>query len=224
LCLGFEDIAALFCLVFAGFMLVTATFSKYELFSSRLLCPLFMPLLWALTGWLPRWVVGRSGARRWIMPALGLVVWIGFQYNQLSQDYETYDGVKDAGIPGYTEDPWPDSPLITFLQKNKPLFTPGYRIYSNGADAFYLYTGIRCILLPEKVFPKEVDKYYGGGHQFLVWFNDIDNPDVLALPEILKHKTLITLKQFSNGSIYITSDTSASSQVPPPNLQQPAPR
>ncbi len=208
---GYESISALFCLVFGGFMIITATYSRFELFSSRLLCPLFIPFLWASTAALPRLVTQLPRRRSLILAVLGLVAAAGFQYNQFSQDYETYDGVKDAGIPGYTEDPWPESPLVTFLKNNKGLFAPGYKIYSNGADAFYLYTGISSILLPEIVFPNEVDKYYAGNHQYLVWFNDIDNPDVVTLPEILKHKSLVKLQQFSNGWIYTTPDSAATS-------------
>ena len=46
---------------------------------------------------------------------LFLAAW--FLNIQLAADYEYYDGVKDAGVPGYKEDPFVQSEIVQFLEK-----------------------------------------------------------------------------------------------------------
>lgn len=201
---AYETIAAAFTVVYPLFMMLSATISRYEQFTNRLLSPLFIPLIWTLSWWLP-WQARKLAVaqRKWIM-AMAVLITLGFQYNQLAADYETYDGVKDAGIPGYTEDPFPQSAIVQFIQKNTGLFKPGYVIYSNAGDAVYFFTGLYADLLPQVVFPQEVQRYYAERNDYLVWFNDIDNPDLVALKEILKHKKMTLIRQFGDGAVYVS--------------------
>jgi hypothetical protein len=201
---AYETIAAAFSVVYPLFMMLSATISRYEQFTNRLLSPLFIPLIWTISWWLP-WQAGRLAARqrKWII-AMAVLITIGFQYNQLATDYETYDGVKDAGIPGYTEDPFPQSGIVQFIRKNTGLFKPGYTIYSNAGDAVYFFTGLYSDLLPQKVFPQEVERYYAEQRDYLVWFNDVDNPDLVALQDILKHKKMTLIRQFDEGAVYVS--------------------
>jgi hypothetical protein len=200
---SYETIAAAFCVVYPLFMMLSATISRYEQFTNRLLSPLFIPLLWTISWWLP-WMAEKYKARqrRWVI-ALTVLLVLGFQYNQLAADYETYDGVKDAGIPGYMEDPFPQSAIIQFIQKNDTLFKPGYTIYSNAGDAVYFFTGRYSDLLPQRVFPQEVERYYVESRNYLVWFSDVDNPDLIGLQDILKNKNMTLIRQFDNGAVYV---------------------
>ncbi len=199
---AYETVAAAFCVIYPLFMMASATFSRYEQFTNRLLSPLFIPLIWTLTWWIPL-LAGKYRIRQrlWIV-ALGTGLAIGFQYNQLAADYETWDGVKDAGIPGYTEDPFPQSEIVQFIQKNKSVFKPGHRIYSNAGDAVYFFTGLYADLLPQPVFPKEVQLYYLEHGDYLIWFNEIENPDLLSLSSILKNKKMMLIQKFADGEVY----------------------
>jgi hypothetical protein len=204
---SYEHIAVVFCLVYIGFMLLSATVSRYEQFTSRLLSPLFIPLIWGLTGLIPWWIQKLPGPGRAWMVGMGVLLAACFQYNQWEQDSETWEGVKDAGIPGYTEDPWPQSPLLDFVNKNKNLFKPGYSLYSNAADYVYFYTGLHPYNLPQKVFPQEQKKFYADPRHYVIWFKDIDNPDLTGIEEVRKNQFFIPLDTFTDGTIYISVDT-----------------
>ena len=153
---------------------------------------------------MPALLAKLNGLKKILTFALCSLLLLSFQYNQLVTDLETYDGVKDAGIPGYTEDPWPNSPLVNFIKKNPGIFLPGYTRYSNAGDAVYFFAGISCESLPQKVFPQEVRIFYAENNQYLIWFNEINNPDLLRLEDILLHKKMAIVRQFTDGAIYVS--------------------
>ncbi|MBS1600134.1 MAG: hypothetical protein JST75_18045 [Bacteroidetes bacterium] len=200
---SYECIAAAFCVVYIAFMLLSATASRYEQFTNRLLSPLFIPLVWSLSCWVPSIANKFNPIKKAGIVGLGLLTVAIFQNHQLAADYETYDGVKDAGIPGYGEDPFPQLDIVRYMQENKNIFKPKYAIYSNAGDAFYFFTGKAAQLLPQVVFPNDVQKFYAENHHYVVWFNDVDNPDLLSLQEVLKNKKMTLIQQFDSGAIYV---------------------
>jgi hypothetical protein len=198
-----ENIAVVFALVYSVFIILSSTITRYQQLDSRLLSPLFIPLIWAISYWIPALAKKISRRNRIWLISIAIVAAMAFQSNQLIADYETYDGVKDAGVPGYMEDPWPQSATVNFLKKNTSLFRAGYAIYSNAGDAVYFFSGLSCDLLPEKVFPEEVKMFYDEEDHYLVWFNDIDNPDMISLKDILDHKKMTCIRQFDDGAVYL---------------------
>jgi hypothetical protein len=205
---GFEYIIAVTGLVYCIFMLFSYSLTRYEQFTNRLLSPLFIPILWSVSSWVPRFMTGQSGRMKWVtgLAALSLSAW--FLNIQLAADWEYYDGVKDAGIPGYREDPFVQTEIVQYLQKNKNVFDPRFPVYSNAGDAFYFVTGLPALQLPFIDFPGRVEGYYNGyfdqRHEYLVWFQNEDNPQMPGLKDILKHKNMQLLKQLADGAVYIT--------------------
>jgi hypothetical protein len=203
---GFEHIVVIFFLVYLLFIIVSATFSRYELINSRLLSPLFIPMLWGASSWLiplgqKIWTANRLTAVLFLM-----LLTAAFQRNQLKEDHENYDGIKDAGIPGYTEDSWKqDSEIVNFIKKNEGMFKKGYTIYSNTNDAFYFFTGQSSELLPHRIIPEELTEFYQKPDCYLIWFDDSDNDELITLQDALAHKKMSLVYQFSNGAIYITA-------------------
>ena len=200
---SYESIASAICVVYTSFMLLSATVSRYEQFTNRLLSPLFIPLLWSMSYWFPSFANKFTLIKRAGIIGLGLLLMAVFQNYQLAADYETYDGVKDAGIPGYTEDPFPQLDIVVFMQKNNNIFKRKYAVYSNAGDAFYFFTGKPGQLLPQVVFPEDVQKFYDENHLYVVWFNDVNNPDLLSLQNILANKKMTLVQQFNSGAIYV---------------------
>jgi len=184
-------------------MLLSATISRYEQFTNRLLSPLFVPMLWSLSYWFPSFANKFRSIKRAGVVGFGLLVAAIFQNHQLAADYETWDGVKDAGIPGYSEDPFPQLDIVLYMQKNREIFKPKYTVYSNAGDAFYYFTGKPAQLLPQVVFPADVQKFYEENHVYVVWFNDVDNPDLVNLQTVLQNKKMTLVRQFDSGSIYV---------------------
>jgi len=200
---SYECIISAFSLVYIAFMLLSATVSRYEQITNRLLSPLFIPLLWSLSYWLPPFANKFKFIKRGGIVGLGLLAVAVFQNHQLAADYETYDGVKDAGIPGYTEDPFPQLDIVVFMQKNMDIFKRKYAVYSNAGDAFYFFTGKPAQLLPQVVFPDDVQKFYDENHVYVVWFYDVNNPDLLSLEKVLENKKMTLVRQFDTGVIYV---------------------
>jgi hypothetical protein len=202
---GYENISVAFFMVYSLFIILTATFSRYELINSRLLSPLFIPLLWGSSSWALSFFRNKPQVIRISVIVISLLFVLFFQHYQVKAGRENYDGIKDAGIPGYTEDPWrKNSEIVNFLKKNTQLFKPGYNVYSNSDDALYFFTGLRCDMVPHKVFAQEISDFFIEPNCYLVWFDDTENPELIGLDDVLQHKKMVLLYQFTNGSIYVT--------------------
>ncbi len=200
--LSVEKIAIVFAAVYSLFMILSSTFSRYEQINSRLLAAIFIPLLWMGTAVLMTLIGKSSGRNRYIWVLIAIAAAAFLQYKQWTADFETYDGVKDAGIPGYTETPWTASPTVVYLEHHPELFSQGRRVYSNSPDAVYFYTSASTLLIPQTAFPKQVQEFYSEKNDCLVWFNETGNDALPALSEILQHKKMRCLQQFSDGAIY----------------------
>jgi hypothetical protein len=130
----------------------------------------------------------------------------------LIADAENFDGIKDAGIPGYTEDPWyKDSEAVNFIRKNYNMFRPGYELYSNGDDAIYFFTGLPCNTLPHVSNPREINDFYAKRRCYVIWMDDADNPELINLKEIQANKKLKLIRQFNNGAIFADDEISGNS-------------
>ena len=111
-------------------------------------------------------------------------------------------------MPGYREDPFVQSEIVQYLEKNKNIFDPRFSIYSNAGDAVYFITGLPALQLPFIDFPTKVEGYYNGYYnhrpEYLVWFRDLDNPSMPDLKSILQHKDMLPVKELSDGAVYLT--------------------
>jgi hypothetical protein len=206
---GFEYVIAVTGFVYCLFMIFTSALTRYEQFTNRLLSPMLIPLLWSISCWIPGFVAERTGRMKGVIVFLALLLSAWFLDIQLKADYEYYDGVKDAGIPGYQEDEVTKSDIVQWLQKNKSILDKNAAVFSNAGDAYYFFTGQPAKQLPFIEFPTMVQKYYGqvvhsGGREYLVWFNDLDNPEMPDLDSILQNKNLMLLQQLRDGSVYAT--------------------
>ena len=139
--------------------------------------------------------------KKWVF-ALGTVLFLCFEYGKIAADYETWDGVKDAGIPGYTEDQWKYSETVLYIQKDSILFQKGYTVYSDANDAIYFFTRRQGKFLPHREDPVAINHFLCDRHCYVIWFNDGLNPDLVGLNFIVKIKKMKLLKQFDDGAIY----------------------
>jgi hypothetical protein len=199
-----EYVISLTGLMYCIFMAISSRLTRYELFTNRLLSPMFIPLLWSISWWIPGFVSKKSFKMKWIWGVSFFTIAVLFLRIEYLADYEYYDGVKDAGVPGYTEDPYVQSEIAQFLEKNKNIFESNMSIYSNAGDAMYFTTGLAAHQLPGIAIPSQVQQYYRTKNNYLVWFQDLENPDMPALDSILKNKNMTLLKRLSDGAVYIT--------------------
>ncbi|HSZ86545.1 MAG TPA: hypothetical protein VK787_10970, partial [Puia sp.] len=207
---SFENIFAAYFITYALFIILSATFSRYEQITSRLFSASFIPFVCGSGYWALTFIKRATGLKKILLIAISVIAVFFFQRNQLLADAENYDGIKDAGVPGYTEDPWfKDSEVANFIRKNYKMFQPGYELYSNGDDAVYFFTGLPCNTLPHVVNKKEIQNFYEKKYCYVIWMDDADNPELIGTKEILANKKIILLRQFSNGAIYITDEIPA---------------
>lgn len=211
-----------FSLVFSLFMVLSATISRYEQINSRLLSPLYIPLVFSLA--YPLALIGSKAARkagyvpvggppaghwqtglaRYLRKAFAMGCLVLVLSSQLLADYQWRSDIRDAGIGGYTEDIWQTSLLVQFLRQSP--FQAGYTLYSNSPEAVYFFTGKHCQLLPQQAFPEPIRQFFTQGHQYLIWFDDGDNPAILTQDEVMTGKRLRLLGHFEDGEIYVTED------------------
>ena len=184
----FLAMSAAFSLLYILFMIITATFSRFEELNSRFMSPAFIPLLWCVSYWIIFLLQQSSRpVKKWWLAA-GIVIFVCFQYNQLSNDYETWDEVKDDGIPGYTEDDWKYSDTVQFIEEDSLPFKKNYTIYSDAPDAVYFFTDRTTKYLPHKESNKEMQQFKSDPHCYLVWFTDELDPDLIELNFITRTK------------------------------------
>jgi len=200
---SYDRIAATFSFVFTTFMLVSATISRYEPINSRLLSPLFIPILLTLS------FCGISFLQfikttvlkkliQWSLVLLSLVACYEFGV----YDIANYAEVHEGGIGGYSEDDWAFSPLLKELQNNPTYFNKGVPVYSNASHAVYFYTNQYLSILPEKVHLNKVQDFHKIPEIILIWFQNEENVDLLSLEDIKVSKNLTVLKEFKDGIIF----------------------
>ena len=198
----YEDIAAVFSVIYILFIVTMASISRFESLNSRLFTPVFIPLVWIGSSQIGLLYRNPNKIKKKWVAVLCAIGFFCFLYCELAADYETWDGVKDAGIPGYTEDPWRYSETVQFIQKDSLPFQQGYTIYSNAIDALYFFTKKAGKFLPHKEINLEVQDFINDHHCYVVMFSDGDNPDLVGVDFIVNIKKMKLLKQFSDGAIY----------------------
>ena len=199
-----------FFLVYAVFIVAISSISRFEELSSRLLSPLYIPMIWLATSWVPRFIENKRRVIRVILFVGSAFIFMAFFQNQYKQNAENWEGIAYAGIPGYSEKQWKESPTIDYINKHKDSLTGA--IYSDAFDGLYYLTKVKSLPLPHKEIETEKQKFLANPALIVVWFNDGVNTDLIDLDYIKAHKNLIDTKTFEDGAIYFYKDSSSSKQ------------
>ncbi len=207
--LSYEKILTAFFLVYSNFIVISSTLSRYETINNRLLSPAYIPFILVFSHTIPYyripyWVKREKNRKinTIIHAAIMLALFIGFQYYQYKTNAETYNNIKDDGIPGYAEDVWKNSPIVHFIQTDTLLNKHYQKTYSNQNYAVYLFTGYGTETIPEKVRTEQVEKFYTDKEYYIIWFFTDENPDLLTIDDIKKHTQIKQIKRFEDGAIY----------------------
>ena len=198
---GIGQLSLAFFIVYALFILVSATLSRFQELDSRLLSPLFIPWLWGSAAMIRQWVARRRDKARWaiIMPViLGVLSLLAAQ---ALADRETWEDIKDSGVPGYTDDDWRSSATMEFMRKNTGM-RDAQQLYSNAYDALWFLGDIHADLLPHKDSPGEIASLLAKNTFYLVWFDDGLNPDLIDTAFIGRYKKLAGQRSFGDGTVF----------------------
>ena len=203
---SYETIALSFFVVYAFFILFTATVSRFQQLDSRLLSPLFLPWLWGSTIWIPV-VIRRCGPKRKTPAFVAAVIAAGcFCWGEIHTFRENWEGIHFAGIPGYTENQWRKSETMAYVREHKDRFQAPGTVYSNANEGLWLLAGLKSDLIPHKDFPDDVAYMFRSKYFVVIWFNDADNSDLIDMDDIKAAKPLIGQLDFNDGSIYFFKD------------------
>lgn len=202
---SYESIIACFFVVYVLFLITVATISRFEDLSSRLLSPVYIPLLLVGSSWVVSFIQKSARIKRSIALVLVFILYAGFQFNHYQQNADAWEGIKDAGIPGYTENPWVQMPAVVFVKNNKHSFAAP--VFSNANDAVYFLSGIHALPIPHKEIKTEIDSFLQHPSFTLIWFINGDNPDLVSIDFIKQHKKQVWVKELDGGAVYFFSDT-----------------
>lgn len=197
-----ENCFTAFFIVYTVFIIGISTLSHFEGINNRLLCPLYIPMLISLTSWIPRQLSLLSGLKFKISLGLLSIAVIGFEMNQFSEMRQMFHEATTYGISGYTEDSWKISPLSQFLRKHPAAFDPEYDLYSNAHEAAYFNGGINAESIPHRKDKSDIYDFFSDTGQYLIWFNNFSDTDLISLATIRKHASVIRQYSFKDGAIY----------------------
>lgn len=199
-----------FFLVYSIFIVAVSSISRFEELSSRLLAPMYIPMIWVSTSWIPGYIHKKTKRLRYLYLMLAAIIFIAFFKNQYHQNAANWEGIAYAGIPGYSEQQWKESSTVKYINANKDSLKGA--IYSDAYDGLYYLTGVKSFPLPHKEIEKEKQKFLANHSIIVVWFKDGVNTDLIDLDYINARKKLLRTKTFEDGAIYYYSDETPSNK------------
>jgi hypothetical protein len=199
---SYENIVISFGLVYGLFIVVWASIQRFEQINSRLLTPMFIPLLIACTSWVPDVLKLVRTKAKYVLAGVAVLLMLAFECATYQVDWQRYDDENDYGVPGYSDDSWNKSKFVVYLKQHKNDFKPAVPIYTDADEAVYLFTGMSSTLVPHKFFRNDVQKFYAVKHFYLIWFDNLTNPELLSLQDIMQHKKLTRIGAAAEGEIY----------------------
>ena len=196
---------SLFILVYGGFLLFIASVSRFETLSSRLLIPLYIPIVLLITYSFYAWINALNRYKKAFI-ILVFSVWYAIGANHHYQTHVfNWEGIGYAGIPGYTDDLWRGSPLLQFMKSHHNNYQAP--IYSNANDAVFFLANIKAYPLPHKDLSQEIQAFQQHQNIYLVWFEYGKNPDLIDDVYIRTHFKEAKEWQFRDGSIFYFTKT-----------------
>jgi hypothetical protein len=178
----------------------------------RLLSPLYLSCLLPLTFVTP-WTISKlKGWKKYGLISVFVLLFGVIIYYQYRDNADQYEMSKDAGLPGYAEECWKTSPILNYIKSDKKRFNENAKIYSDGNEAVYLFTGLKADLVPhvESKGDNENFKEEQQNDYYLVWFYDSADPEYVSLEKLLKEHYYVELASAPEGRIYFHPATDES--------------
>ncbi len=146
-------------------------------------------------------------------------------YGECSAFQFNWEGIKYAGIPGYTEDTWQLSPTMAYIKAHKAELEQKGTIYSSSTDGLWFLAQVPAELMPHMETQEDIDYMMRHDHFTVIWFDDSVNTDLIDVDFIKKYKQLVGEFHFPDGAIYYfqTPPHPAPGQNSPPIPSQATP-
>lgn len=200
-----------FVLVYVTFLTVSSTLVAYDRIDSRLLSPIYMPLLLLIlySGWALSKLVHRQDLRRTLHWCLTVIFVLWLAYPVIASQTTSGETVATGGGGGYTSANWRNSSLIAYL-KQHPL---SGRVISNAPFTVYLLTGISARMSPRKMEyrssePVTIDlvllkqALVSEDDISLVWFNREESARLYSAQELGALTSMEVITTTVDGALY----------------------
>ena len=199
---SYDTIALSYFVLYTLFILYTATVSRFQDLDSRLLSPLFQPWLWGSTIWIPA-ALQRCPAR-WRKGAvvLSLAAAVCFLQGEWHSWKENWEGIHYAGIPGYTENTWRNSPTMAYVRDHRDSLQNAGTVYSDAFEGLWFLGGVRAELIAHKDNPEDIRFMMKEDHFTVIWFDDAINYDLIDVNYMRTRKQFVRELHFKDGAIY----------------------
>jgi hypothetical protein len=199
---AYDTIGISYFVTYSFFIVGIASISRFQQLDSRLLSPLFIPWIWGSTCWIPS-LTARLGSRPKTIWRLVLLLAGGcFLYGEYDTFQFNWEGIKYAGIPGYSEDSWQQSATMAYIKAHKGELETKGTIYSSAPDGLWFLAGVAAELMPHAETQEDIDYMMRHDHFTVIWFDDSVNTDLIDVNFIKKHKQLVGELHFDDGAIY----------------------
>ncbi len=187
-------------LVYTIFILGISSVSRFETLSSRLMSPMYLPLLITILYFVAALISKTKHLFKYLSIGVAILV-LGFGLkNQYQINAANWEGIKYAGIPGYSETQWTQSPMVAYINHHKDLLYGA--VYADAPGGLYHLTGLHSLPLPHKEIKIEQQELFSHKDFIVVWFNDGVNNDLIEIPFIQQRTQLVFKKEFEDGTIY----------------------
>ena len=202
----FSIACGLLIILYAGFVVISATINYVSVFESRIWAPIFVPLTFLILVFVREagQQFGKYINKRTVNSILIGVVAIGLIYPLISTMSSAANLV--AYGDGLGGEGWMSSETIQYIQKNPSECT----YYSNGPDVIYFLDHINAKWVPSRgdgivditsqkgIWPHET-------RVCLVWFDNIDRTSLFRPDELLPITNLEQVIKLGDGVIYIVT-------------------
>lgn len=195
-----------FAFIYSAFMIISASTSKHEQLNSRLLAAILLPIIILVFDLIYQLHLQKRLSTLFASICITLICF-SWQYKYYPINWETWDGVKDAGVPGYREQMWGEMEIVQYLRKHKQDFQPADSIYANAHDAVHFLSGIYSRQLPQKEFGWQINRLKQLPCGYIVFIRDADNPELISLDSIRQFKQLQSVVQYEDGALYRFCDS-----------------
>jgi len=197
-----ENCFAAFFIVYTVFIIGISTLSHFEQINNRLLSPLFIPLIIAITSWVPTELNKLKSRQYKFVSVVLLFILSGYGWQQYKQLADMYNEEKDFGIAGYTDDLWRKSETAAFLQNHPGYFNPEFDIYSNAHEAAYFNGGITAESMPHKRDTQDTADFFSEDAFYLIWFDNFSDNELIKFKTILQKAVVVKQYDFKDGDIF----------------------